>query len=49
VTPHDAKALVPVASSAVPALLAPDLDKASARAVAAELNARQIETPSGAP
>ena len=28
-TPHDAKALVPVASSAVPALLAPDLDKAA--------------------
>jgi site-specific recombinase XerD len=29
VTPHDAKALVPVASPAVPALLAPDLDKAA--------------------
>ena len=28
-TPHDARALIPVASSAVPALLAPDLDKAA--------------------
>ena len=28
-TQHDARALIPVASSAVPALLAPDLDKAA--------------------